>query len=132
MALNQMFKDSLRTRPNAPKTLIYLTDGKCNSEGCSQDMYVPYGCRSLTCKCKCEAGGIDCRIYGLCQKHTFEEWGKRFERNQIRTIGIGVSDMVNEDEIISVVGESNFYKKQKFNELLTKEFRKSLAICDRK
>ena len=66
------------------------------------------------------------------QKQTFEEWGKRFERNQIRTIGIGVSDRVNGDEIIPVVGESNFYKKQKFNEILTKEFRKSLAICDRK
>ena len=131
VALNQMFDESLNGRSNAPKTLIYLTDGKCLMDGpCLNDINVPAACRF--CRCSCIIDGIDCFAYnGLCPKRAFVEWGERFERNQIRTIGIGVTDSVSRDEIIAVVGESNFYKIENFNELLTKEFRQSLAICDR-
>ena len=104
LAFHQMFDESTGMRPDVPKTLIFLTDGKCRR---------PYG-------------------YGECDINEFSRWGNLFRNRKIRLIGIGIGQYINEREIKDFVGESNYYRKQSFNQILTKRFRRSLLFCESK
>ena len=129
VALNDMFDESTGMRPNpVPKTLIYLTDGRCEIYDCDPIFTdLPDECRTSDACLPDE-----CRKYRNCQEKRFAEWGKRFEDRNIRKIGIGISLGDNTKEIVDFVGEPNFFRKNSFNEILTEQFRSSLSICDSK
>ena len=101
IALNQMFDESTGMRADVPKTLIYLTDGKCNARYCDDI-------------------------------NEFARRGNLFRNRNIVTIGIGIGEDLNDQEISDFVEESNYYKKKSFNQILTKRFRRSLLFCESK
>ena len=138
VALNEMFNEETGMRPSEiPKNLIYLTDGRCDTDECDTSLpNFPDVCLLVKTQCFYDILGTDCATYMNCQDQKFKEWGKRFEIRQIRKTGIGIalegggyaSDA--ETQIISFVGEKNFERKDNFNEILTKQFRRSLSLCD--
>ena len=139
VALNEMFDEKTGMRPSeVPKNLIYLTDGSCQTDECDTSLpNFPDTCLNLPGKCDIGTEQEDlCSPFMNCNDEKFKEWGKRFEIRQIRKTGIGIalegggyaSDA--ETQIISFVGEKNFERKDNFNEILTKQFRRSLSLCD--
>ena len=97
MALNHMFDVSNGMRSNVPKTLIYITDGDCDSVGCGSQMV---------------------------------SWGQRFDNRRIKRIGIGIGTDISKQQMVDFVGQENFVQKLHFNQLLTKDFRRNLSLCE--
>ena len=123
LAYNQMFSESNGMRSNVPKTLIVVTDGIC-ARNCS--LADDASCRETGCKSDyCH------KEYFMCPNE-FARWGKMFRNRKIKTIGIGVGERTNETEIIEFVGQSNYYKKKSFNQILTKRFQQELVLCEGK
>ena len=126
LAFHQMFDESTGMRPpDVPKTLIFLTDGECN-----RDCKITAGeAGNDVCKRFCSSDYCD-KTYRQCDISEFTRWGNLFRDRSINTIGIGVGKSTNEKEIIEFVGQSNYYRKTSFNQILTKRFRRSLLFCE--
>ena len=138
VALNEMFDESTGMRPNPiPKTLIYLSDGQCRTNDCDPSLSnIPDACKREE-----QCAPDQCESYRNCQEKRFAEWGTRFDSRNIRKIGIrwngfgigkigGLGENIN--EIVDFVGKQNFFPADSFNEILTKQFRRSLSICEGK
>ena len=139
VALNEMFNEKTGMRSSeVPKNLIYLTDGQCLTEECDTSLpNFPDECLNLPRKCDMGTKQEDlCFPFMNCNDQKFKEWARRFETRQIRKTGIGIgldglgSAIDAETQITSFVGEKNFDRKDNFNEILTKQFRRSLSLCD--
>ena len=70
--------------------------------------------------------------YGSDDINEFARWGNLFRNRNIVTIGIGIGEDIDDQEISDFVDESNYYKKKSFNQILTKRFRRSLLLCESK
>ena len=67
-----------------------------------------------------------------CDINEFARLGNLFRNRKIMTIGIGIGEDINDEEITAFVDESNYYKKKSFNQILTKRFRRGLLLCESK
>ena len=127
LAFHQMFNVSTGMRSGVPKTLILLTDGQCLRD-CN---YNAFEAGDLSCAEFCSSNYC-LNTYENCDINEFARWGSLFRDQNIATIGIGIGNSIYEKEITDFVGQSNYYYKKSFNQILTKRFRRSLLLCEGK
>ena len=70
----------------------------------------------------------DCMSAGCAGKMV--SWGERFDDRGIKRIGIGIGSEISKQEIVDFVGLENYVHKLRFNQLLTKDFRRNLSLCE--
>ena len=110
VALNEMFTRKSGMRPEAPKTLIYVTDGACEC-----DTNIADSC----------FGDPD-----ICSPTEMKKYAAKYEEKGIKMIGIGVGWNIAEDEILLIVDEENYHPSLDFKELTSNNFLRNLLVCD--
>ena len=101
-AFNKMFDVSNGMRPNVPKVLIFMTDGKCFADVCNKTIFQEWNAR-----------------------YRDPDSGK----GPIKLIGIGIGPLIDPEQIKDFVGEENYFNSS-ITQILDPEFQKNLTVCD--